>query len=187
MKAIKSYILWVFQNVPLHVKQGQLSYICCILVHVERSLFTEAATGGTLKRCSYKFRKIQRKTPVPESLFNKVAGGACNFVETCASLLTTEYLNRILGKYFFNVLLSLPSLLYYFCKYVQHLQKAVYDFSKFCVLSSPVVFVFSFIQLLRKTTSGTDGERGFRLSMKSLLLENVMKISMISILDYIHE
>ena len=95
MKAIKSYILWVFQNVPLHVKQGQLSYICCILVHVERSLFTEAATGGTLKRCSYKFRKIQRKTPVPESLFNKVAGGACNFVETCASLLTTEYLNRI--------------------------------------------------------------------------------------------
>ena len=25
------------------------------------------------KRCSYKFRKIHRKTPVPESLFNKVA------------------------------------------------------------------------------------------------------------------
>ena len=26
------------------------------------------------KRCSWKFRKIHRKTPVPESLFNKVAG-----------------------------------------------------------------------------------------------------------------
>ena len=26
------------------------------------------------KRCSYKFHKIHRETPVPESFFNKVAG-----------------------------------------------------------------------------------------------------------------
>ena len=31
--------------------------------------------GGVLsKRCSWKFRRFHRKTPVPESLFNKVAG-----------------------------------------------------------------------------------------------------------------
>ena len=27
------------------------------------------------KRCFYKFREIRRKTPVPETLFDKVAGG----------------------------------------------------------------------------------------------------------------
>ena len=33
------------------------------------------SSGGVLwKRCSWKFRKIHRKTPVSESLFNKVAG-----------------------------------------------------------------------------------------------------------------
>ena len=30
---------------------------------------SEAATGGVKKRCSEEFRKILRKTPVPESLF----------------------------------------------------------------------------------------------------------------------
>ena len=33
------------------------------------------------KRCSKKFRKIHRKTPVPVSFFNKVAGSACNLLK----------------------------------------------------------------------------------------------------------
>ena len=33
------------------------------------------------KRCSSKFCNIHRKTPVLESLFNKVEGQACNFIE----------------------------------------------------------------------------------------------------------
>ena len=33
------------------------------------------------KRYSYKFHKIHRKTPVLESLFNKVAGLASNFIK----------------------------------------------------------------------------------------------------------
>ena len=34
--------------------------------------YTEAVTGGVLKKsCSYKFRKIHGKTPVPESFLNK--------------------------------------------------------------------------------------------------------------------
>ena len=39
------------------------------------SFTTEAATRGVLwKRCSLKYCRIHRKTRVPESLFNKVAG-----------------------------------------------------------------------------------------------------------------
>ena len=38
-------------------------------------LYVEAATRGVLcKKCSLKFHKIHKKTPVPESLFNEVAG-----------------------------------------------------------------------------------------------------------------
>ena len=38
-------------------------------------LSSEAATRGALcKKRSLEFHKIHRKTPVPESLFNKVAG-----------------------------------------------------------------------------------------------------------------
>ena len=41
--------------------------------------------GGVLsKRCSLKFCKIHRKTPVPESLFIQVAGGACNIIKNDA-------------------------------------------------------------------------------------------------------
>ena len=41
----------------------------------DRTFFTEAvAQRCSLKRCSKKFRKIHRKTPVQEPLFNKVAG-----------------------------------------------------------------------------------------------------------------
>ena len=38
--------------------------------HITRRRPTETATGGFLKRCSQKFRKFHRKTPVLESLFN---------------------------------------------------------------------------------------------------------------------
>ena len=38
-------------------------------------LYAEAATRVVLcKKCSLKFHKIHKKTPVPESLFNEVAG-----------------------------------------------------------------------------------------------------------------
>ena len=37
--------------------------------------YQKQSPGGVLpKRCSLKFRKIHRKTPLAESLFNKVAG-----------------------------------------------------------------------------------------------------------------
>ena len=43
-------------------------------IHTRQSC-TEAATGGILrKKLFLKFHKIHRKTPVPGSLFNKVAG-----------------------------------------------------------------------------------------------------------------
>ena len=44
-------------------------------------------------RCSQKFRKIQRKTPVPESLLNKVRPEACNFIikETLAQVFSSEF------------------------------------------------------------------------------------------------
>ena len=42
---------------------------------------------------TYKFRKIHSKTPVPESLFNKVAGLACNVIkkETLAQVFSSEF------------------------------------------------------------------------------------------------
>ena len=55
----------------------------------------EAASRGVLqKRCSYKFRKIHRKTPVPESLFNKVADLRPETLlkkETLAQLFSCEF------------------------------------------------------------------------------------------------
>ena len=39
------------------------------------SVYRFQSSGGVLlKRCSKKFRKIHRKTPVPEPLFNKASG-----------------------------------------------------------------------------------------------------------------
>ena len=46
---------------------GKIKLITHYAVHLELEVLYE-------KRCSQKFLKIQRKTPVPESLFNKVAG-----------------------------------------------------------------------------------------------------------------
>ena len=49
-------------------------FICYFIDSVVKSVLSEAATGGVLK-----VRKIHRKTPVPESLFNKFAGAAVVF------------------------------------------------------------------------------------------------------------
>ena len=38
------------------------------------ALQKHSSVGVLWKQCSWKFRKIHRKTPVPESLFNKVVG-----------------------------------------------------------------------------------------------------------------
>ena len=55
----------------------------------------EAATRGVLwKRCSYKFHKILRRTPVPKSLFLiKLQAQACNFIkkETVAEEFSCEF------------------------------------------------------------------------------------------------
>ena len=48
--------------------------------HVTHSFQKQQFTDVIQNRCSYKFLKIHRKTPVLEYLFNKVAGPqACNF------------------------------------------------------------------------------------------------------------
>ena len=49
------------------------------------------------KICSWKFHKIHRKTPVPETFFNKVAARlwpqACNFIkkETLVQVISCEF------------------------------------------------------------------------------------------------
>ena len=74
---------------------------------------SEAATSGVLERCSLKCGKIHRKTPVPESLFHKVAGlkpatllkktlwHICfpvNFAKFTRTPLLTEHLRWLLLK-----------------------------------------------------------------------------------------
>ena len=68
------------------------------------SCCTEVATRGVLlKRCSYKFRKIHRKTPVPEPPFNKVAGlrrFPVNFAKCLKGRIHCEiFLSKDLMKY----------------------------------------------------------------------------------------
>ena len=56
------------------------------------------------KRCSSKFRRIHRKTPVPENFFNKVAGlRLCNFTkkESLAQVFSREFC-EISKKTFFT-------------------------------------------------------------------------------------
>ena len=38
-------------------------------------ILTEAATGGPIKRCFFKFCKFHRRTPVLESFFNPIKDG----------------------------------------------------------------------------------------------------------------
>ena len=62
-------------------------------------------SGGVLwKRCSFKFRKIDRKTPAPESLFNKNAGAACNFIkkETLAQVFSCEFCEISKNTFFYR-------------------------------------------------------------------------------------
>ena len=77
--------------------------------HWERQKVTHVkilirAREAAVRRCSSKFHKIHRKTPVLESLFNKVVGlKACNFIKNrlqhgCfvkfANLLRTSFFYR---------------------------------------------------------------------------------------------
>ena len=66
-------------------------------------------------RCYQKFRNIQRKTPVLESLFNKVAGiQVCNFIKkrfehgrspvNIAKFLTASFLKNTFGGCFQDLL-----------------------------------------------------------------------------------
>ena len=58
-----------------HTKQLMVSSNRTLFYIQNNTLSTEAATRSILwKRCPYEFRKIYRKTPVPKSFFNKVAG-----------------------------------------------------------------------------------------------------------------
>ena len=48
----------------------------CLLTNIRSVIGRCSVKKGALK----KFAKIQRKTPVLESLFKKVAGEVCNFI-----------------------------------------------------------------------------------------------------------
>ena len=78
-------------------------------------MITEAAKEVFYKNsCSYKFRKTHIKTPVPESLFNKVAGlspatllkkrlcESCNFIQkdTLAQVFSCEFCKIFKNTFF---------------------------------------------------------------------------------------
>ena len=67
-----------------HTGRERVSERKCMVGYVEGGNVyrTKAATRGALqKSCSFKFRKLYRKTPVLESLFKKIADlQACNFI-----------------------------------------------------------------------------------------------------------
>ena len=56
-------VFWIRQK---HRYPNKCLYVKCILQK-------QSSRGVLWKRCFWKFRKIHRKTPAPESLFNKVA------------------------------------------------------------------------------------------------------------------
>ena len=62
---------------------------------IQRHIFQKQSPEGVLqKRCSQKFCKIQRKTPVTQSLFLiKLQAEACNFIEkeTLAQVFYCEF------------------------------------------------------------------------------------------------
>ena len=53
----------------------------------------QSPRGVLYKKCSWKFRIIHRKTPVPESLLIKLQAQVCNFIkkETLAQVLSLEF------------------------------------------------------------------------------------------------
>ena len=75
-----SYNYWGFGgNVRMQQCRKKVFHKCfsSILYKSKKQLFEGQKQPPEVfykKRCSLKFRKIHRKTPVPESLFNKVAG-----------------------------------------------------------------------------------------------------------------
>ena len=58
------------------------------------------------KKCSYKFRRIHRKTPVPQSLLNKVAG-LMYFLLNSAKFLGASFLTEHLRCLLLKVAISL--------------------------------------------------------------------------------
>ena len=83
-----------YQNICYYCSQSFGILWTMLLYSTNCSKAIEAVVWrSSLKRCSLKFRKIHRKTPVPESLFNKVAGSACNFIknETLAQVFSCEF------------------------------------------------------------------------------------------------
>ena len=58
---------------PLENLLNNFFFASCQIGYFEFYLRKQSLGGILYKMCSKKFRKIYRKTPVPESLFNKVA------------------------------------------------------------------------------------------------------------------
>ena len=77
--SVKKMFLKISQN-SQKINFAGVSFL--IKLEVRNLKLSETATVGVLlKRCSSQFLKYHRKTPVLESLFNKVPGLACNFIE----------------------------------------------------------------------------------------------------------
>ena len=76
---------------------------CYILFWYYQQCIIEVAAGGVLhKICSLKFRKICRKTPVPELFFKKfVSAGNFIYDETLAQVFSGDFC-EIVKKNFLN-------------------------------------------------------------------------------------
>ena len=84
---------------------------CYILFWYYQKCIIEVAAGGVLRKiCSLKFRKICRKTPVPEFFFKKFAS-AGNFIndETLAQVFSVTFV-KLWRKTFLNFFLLLEKI-----------------------------------------------------------------------------
>ena len=80
-------IFWL--NLVQHSKQLNSSSKCCLCgAYIIRSSHPEVFSK---KRCSEKFPKIHKKTPVPEYLFNKVAGQDFIKKETLVQVFSRKF------------------------------------------------------------------------------------------------
>ena len=74
---------WVLECLFFVLRNCLPHFICCLLcIPSCRKMFKQLFTDVFQDRCSWKFCNIHRKTPVLESLFNKVTGPkSCIFTE----------------------------------------------------------------------------------------------------------
>ena len=84
-KSVISSCRRIGETILQHLLAKPSDNCCC-------SLFSEAAAGSVLQhRCSYKNRKILKKAPMLESLFNKAARPEACFPVSSEKLLRTSF------------------------------------------------------------------------------------------------